>query len=94
MNQYEMLYLIDSSLNEEAKNAVVAKMEGVVTSMNGVVDSTEQWGLKKLAYPINYKNDAYYVLMNFRAEAPVVAELVRVTGISAEVVRQLITKKN
>ncbi|MGN0814574.1 MAG: 30S ribosomal protein S6 [Candidatus Coproplasma sp.] len=93
MKTYEMLYVLDSSLADEAKDAFAAKFESIVASFNGKVVSTDKWGVKKLAYPINYKNDGYYVLMTFEAEAGAVKELDRVAGLSAEVLRRMITVK-
>ena len=92
MAKYEMLYLINNELTDEAKDAKIAKFEGVVTSMGGAVASTDKWGTKKTAYPINYKTEAYYVLMTFEADGKVVEELKRIAGIDADVVRRLITK--
>ena len=94
MAKYEMLYLINSSLTDEAKDAKIAKFEGVVTSMGGAIVSTDKWGTKKTAYPINYKNDAFFVLMTFEANGKVVEELKRIAGIDADIVRRLITKLN
>ena len=94
MAKYEMLYLLNNDLSDEAKDAKVAKFENVVTSMGGNVLSSDKWGTKKTAYPINYKTEAYYVLMTFEADGKVVEELKRVAGIDADVVRRLITKLN
>ena len=94
MAKYEMLYLINNDLTEEAKDAKIAKYEEIVKSMGGNVETTDKWGTKKTAYPINFKNEAYYVLMTFEANGKVVEELKRVAGIDADVVRRLITKLN
>ncbi len=94
MAKYEMLYLLNNDLSDEAKDAKVAKFENVVSSMGGVVVSSDKWGTKKTAYPINFKNEAYYVLMTFEANGKVVEELKRIAGIDADVVRRLITKLN
>lgn len=94
MAKYEMLYLLNNDLTEEAKDAEIAKYEEIVKTMNGNVVSTDKWGTKKTAYPINFKNEAYYVLMTFEADGKVVEELKRVAGIDADVVRRLITKLN
>ena len=56
--------------------------------------STDKWGTRKLAYPINYKNDAFYVLMTFEADGNAVKELDRIAGITDEVIRRMITKAN
>ena len=94
MAKYEMLYLLNNDSTEEVKAAEIAKYEDIVKTMGGNVVSTDKWGTKKTAYPINFKNEAYYVLMTFEANGKVVEELKRVAGIDADVVRRLITKLN
>ena len=90
--KYEMLYLIDSSIADEAREELIAKFEGLVSGLGGKVLSTDKWGVKKLAYPIDYKNDAFYVLMPFDAEGSAITELDRVCGITDGVLRRMITK--
>jgi small subunit ribosomal protein S6 len=92
MAKYEMLYLLNNDSTEEVKAAEIAKYEDIVKTMGGNVVSTDKWGTKKTAYPINFKNEAYYVLMTFEAESNVLEELERVAGIDGEVVRRMITK--
>ena len=94
MAKSEMLYLLNNDLTDEAKDAKIAKYEDIVKAMGGSVAGSDQWGTKKTAYPINFKNEAYYVLMTFEANGKVVEELKRVAGIDADVVRRLITKLN
>lgn len=92
MNKYEMLYIIANELSDEAKEATIAKLENVVKNNGGNVEKIDKWGTKKLAYPINYKTEGFYVLMTFEAEPTLNKELERVCGISDEVIRQMITK--
>jgi len=92
MAKYEMLYLINNDLSEEAKNAEAAKYENIVTSFGGSVISTEKWGTKKLSYPVKFKNEAFYVLMTFECDGAACAELTRVSNISADTLRSIITK--
>ncbi len=94
MKTYEMLYILDSAASDEAKDALIKKFEDIITSANCKVVSTDKWGVKKLAYPINYKNDGFYVLTTFEAEGAVIRELDRVAGLTAEVLRRVITAKN
>jgi len=93
MRKYEMLYVLDASLTDEAKDAVVAKFEELVKSNGGNVESTDKWGVKKLAYEIDYKSEGYYVLMAFEAEPSFIKELDRVAGITESVIRRHITVK-
>lgn len=92
MKKYEMLLLLKSDLEEEAREAELAKYREIVSSSGGVVESIEKWGVKKTAYPINFQNDAFYALMKFSAEADAVKELDRVAGLSIVVLRRMITK--
>lgn len=93
MVKYEMLYLLNNELTDEAKEEKIAKFESTVKSMNGNVESTDKWGTKKLAYPIKFKNEAYYVLTDFEADGTVVDELTRLAGIDSDVLRLMITKR-
>lgn len=93
MQKYEMLILLKSDMEDEAKEAELKKYADIVTSMGGTVESTDKWGVKKLTYPIAFKQDAFYALMTFAAEGAVVKELDRVAGISSDVLRRIITKK-
>ena len=90
--KYEMLYLIDASVAEEARDALIAKFEDTVKNLGGTVLSTDKWGVKKLAYPINYKSDAFYVLMTFEANGDSIKELDRIAGITDGIHRRMITK--
>lgn len=90
--KYEMLYLIDTSMAEEARDALISKFEDVVKNLGGTVVSTDKWGVKKTAYPINYKSEAFYVLMTFEAEGSSIKELDRIAGITDGVMRRMITK--
>ncbi|MBQ2740991.1 MAG: 30S ribosomal protein S6 [Clostridia bacterium] len=92
MAKYEMLYLLNNDSTEEVKAAEIAKYEDIVKNAGGAVVSTDKWGAKKTAYPIKFKNEAYFVLMTFEAEANVLNELDRIAGIDSEVLRRMITK--
>ncbi len=93
MTKYEMLYIIDASLADEAKEAIIKKFESLVTDNGGVVEQIDRWGVKKLQYPINYKTEGYYVLMNFEAAKTLVEEIKRIAGITDGLIRRLITKR-
>ena len=94
MTKYEMLYILSTKLEDEAKENIIAKFQSIVTEAGGTVEGVDKWGTKKLAYAINYQNEGYYVLMTFEADGKVVEELKRIALIDADVVRRLITKLN
>ena len=93
MNKYEMLYIIDNDATDEKKEEIIAKLSDVVTSNGGTVENIDKWGTKKYAYPINYKTEGYYVLMNFEAAPTIPQELDRQIKIIDQAVRCLILKK-
>ena len=72
MNKYEMIYILDAACSDEEKEALIAKFEGVVTKNGGTVEKTDKWGVKKLAYAIDYKTEGYYVCMTFCGEGALV----------------------
>ena len=74
MNKYELLFIIDNSAAHEAKEAIIAKMSQLVTDNGGSVEKVDKWGAEKLAYPINFKEGGFYVLMNFECEPALIAE--------------------
>ena len=93
MNKYELLFIIDNSAADEAKEAIIAKMSRLVTDNGGSVEKVDKWGAKKLAYPINFKEDGYYVLMNFECEPALIAEMERQLRINDQVMRHMVVKK-
>lgn len=86
---YEAMYILDPSLNEEAVAALVAKFKAVVEA-NGTVSEVDEWGKRRLAYPINDLNEGHYVLMTFTAAPELPAELDRVFKITDGILRSII----
>ena len=87
---YEVLYIIDPSLSEEATAELVAKFKTLVET-KGTVNEIDEWGKRRLAYPINDIEEGYYVLMTFSAAPELPAELDRQMRINTGVMRSLIT---
>ena len=90
---YEALYILDPNLSEEQIAAMVARFKGVVES-NGTVSEVNEWGKRRLAYPINDLMEGYYVLMTFTAAAAIPQELDRIFRITDGVMRSLIVCKD
>lgn len=89
---YEVLYIIDPNLGEEATAALVAKFKDLAES-RGTVAEVDEWGKRRLAYPINDLEEGYYVLMTFAADPAFPAELDRLMRINTGIMRSLITSK-
>lgn len=87
---YEVLYILNPSLSEEATAELVAKFKTLVET-KGSVSEIDEWGKRRLAYPINDIMEGYYVLMTFAASPDLPAELDRQMRINTSVMRSLIT---
>ena len=92
MAKYETMLVTKAGLDEEASAALVGKFKSMIEA-NGTIDSVDEWGTRKLAYPINFKNEGYYVLMSFTSEPSFPKELDRVLGITDGIMRSLIVCK-
>lgn len=93
MNKYELLYIISSDASEEKREELVAKFSSYIVSKGGVVEGVDKWGMKKLAYPINFKNEGFYVLMNIQLDPNEVDPMAKLMNITEGVVRQMFVKK-
>jgi len=93
MNKYEVVYIIDPAVEEEARKALIAKFNDLITGNGGSVDKVEEWGKRRLAYAIDYKTEGYYVLVNFQGEAELPKELERNLQISDSVIRYQVIKQ-
>ena len=91
-NNYETIMIINSNLEEATLKATVEKFEALINA-NGKVESTEEWGKKKLAYPIKKQAEGYYVLVNFTSNPEFIDELDRVYNITDEVIKHIVVKK-
>ena len=76
INLYETIFIIDSTKTEEETAALVEKFKSLIEK-NGEIESVDEWGKRRLAYPINDLNEGYYVLINFKSNAEFPTELER-----------------
>ena len=88
--KYEVLYIIDPAQGEEGIAALVEKFKALVEA-NGTLTSIDEWGKRRMAYPVNDLMEGYYVLMTMDAKPEFPAELDRVFKITEGVMRSLIT---
>ena len=91
INSYETLFVVNCTNGEEAVKATVDKFTGLVAE-NGTVESVNEWGKRRLAYPINDIPEGYYVVVNFKSEASFPAELDRIFNIDENIMRSVIVK--
>lgn len=89
---YETMVVFSMTNGEDAVKALVEKFKGMIAAA-GTVESVDEWGKRKLAYPINDETEGYYVLYTYTCEPGFPAELDRVFKITDGVLRSLITVK-
>ena len=91
-NSYELLYIVDGTLSDEAIKALIEKFTALITE-NGMISEINEWGKRHLAYPIDDKEEGYYVLVNFTSNGDFPAELERVFGITDGIMRSMIIRQ-
>ncbi len=75
MNQYETVFILTPVLSEAQMKEAVKDYEKFIKAAGGKIVSKEDWGLRKLAYPIQKKSNGFYNLFEFQAEPSLIAEL-------------------
>ncbi len=92
LKNYEIVLVFSLSNGEENVERLKEKFTDLI-SKNGTLGEVEEWGKRRLAYPINYENEGYYMVVNFACEESFPAELDRVINITDGVLRSLIVAK-
>ena len=93
MKAYELLFIVDPSIDEETRLAAEKRIDNTIASQGGKVSNVEEWGKRKLAYEINGLAEGDYTLIEFEAEPDAIAELDRVLHIMDAIVRYMITNR-
>ena len=91
-NSYETMLVFSVANGDESVTALVEKFKALIEA-NGTIERVDEWGKRKLAYPINYETEGYYMLVNFTCEPDFPAELDRIVKITEGVLRSLIVKQ-
>ena len=90
MRKYEIMYILNSSMEEDARQALIESLHGIITSEGGTIDKIDEWGMREFAYRIDDMTKGYYMVVEFTAETDTEAELDRICRINANVVRHMI----
>ena len=93
MNRYELIYIIDTGLEEAARKELIEKVSALIEKNGGEIEKVDEtWGKRRLAYAIDYKTEGWYVLVTFKAPAELPRELERNLQINENVLRYLVVK--
>ncbi|UUV19904.1 30S ribosomal protein S6 [Fusobacteria bacterium ZRK30] len=92
MTNYEIMYIINPTVMEDARGAIIEKVETILTAANATELKTTKMGERKLAYPIEKKGTGFYVLTTFKAEGQNLQAAENKLNITEEVMRYIIVK--
>jgi len=93
MKAYELLFFVNPTLDEEAREATLKRIETAISSQDGVVDNVEEWGKRKLAFEVDRLSEGDYILFDFHADPTTIAEIDRVLRITDAVKRHMIVAR-
>jgi small subunit ribosomal protein S6 len=92
-HKYETIFVIDVEKGEEQIASLVEKFKNLI-SKSGEIVKVDDWGKRRLAYPINYKTEGYYVLVEFTSQADFPAELSRQFKITDGIIRYIVINQD
>jgi small subunit ribosomal protein S6 len=92
MKKYEVMYIINASVEDDKRAALIESVSNIITTNGGKVNKTDEWGMRDFAYRIDDMTKGYYVVSAFEADNACVKEFDRLMGLNANVVRYMITK--
>ena len=92
MNKYEMGVVVRAGLEEESFQAEMERVKGLVTRFGGVIDKVDEWGRRKLAYPIQKQQEGMYTFITFSSEPAAPAEIESRLRLQEDVLRFLIVR--
>ncbi len=89
---YEVMFIV-KTMEEEAVEAIVTRVQDLITRNGGTINNIDRMGKKRLAYEVKKQNEGYYVLVEFAIEPAKIKEIDRVIKINEDIIRHLITKQ-
>jgi len=94
MSKYEVMYIIRSTVETEARKALIEEINVILTSRGTESVTVNEWGMKEFAYEIDDMRKGYYVILTAFANADAIHELDRVLGLKEAIVRHLIINRD
>jgi small subunit ribosomal protein S6 len=91
---YELGFILNPEVSEEQTRAILERIEQIVKNYDGQVVKVNQWGRRRLAYPIEHHRDGYYVFIDMILTPETVLELDRFLKVSEEVMRHMVKRRD
>lgn len=90
MKSYEGMFLFKPDLSKESLDKVVGQVQEIIGKNKGSLDQVNDWGKKKLAYPIKKYDESFYYLINFHAEPGGISKIKEAVNLNESILRTLI----
>lgn len=92
MKKYEIMYIVNASLEEAARQSVMDGLHKIITDHDGTIDKIDDMGVRAFAYEIKHMNKGYYVVINITANNEGIHEFDRLARINSNIVRYMVIK--
>lgn len=89
MRQYELMYIIQPAIEDDAKKALVERFNEIVTSNGAEIIESKEWGKRRLAYEINDLREGYYQIVKVNADSKAIDEYTRLANINEDIIRHI-----
>jgi small subunit ribosomal protein S6 len=94
MNSYEVAIIVRPDVEEDAQKELIEQLSQLLTAQGGQVDEVEEWGRRRLAYPINKVNEGYYYFVKGQFSPSALPDLERVAKLSEDVLRHMVIRQD
>ena len=94
MRPYQVMYILQPTLSEEELTALVERFDTLITSMEGSVEKTDRWPIRKMAYEIKGFREGFYVVVDFQGNPALEAEMDRQMKLTETVLRHMILRRD
>ncbi|MCD8028054.1 MAG: 30S ribosomal protein S6 [Erysipelotrichaceae bacterium] len=94
MHKYEIMFIIKSDVEEEARNKLIEYFKGILTTGEGTVDNVDEWGLRDFTYEIQHMKKGYYVVVDATTTPANISEFERLSRINANVIRHMTLRRD
>ncbi|SEJ56117.1 small subunit ribosomal protein S6 [Bhargavaea ginsengi] len=94
MNKYEVMYIIQPKIEDEAKKALVERFDGILTSEGAEIIESKEWGKRRLAYEINDFREGIYHIVKTNAPATAIDEFTRLANINEDIIRHIAVRED
>lgn len=89
MRKYEIMYIMQPQIEEDAKKALIERFDEVLTSNGAEIIESKEWGKRRLAYEINDLREGFYQLVTFNATEEALNEFTRLANINEDIIRHM-----